>query len=71
MKVHYSKTEDIFMIQLSNKKVDDAYETEKMIVHVTKDKEPVLLEIFHASAFFKEEANILPDDIKSKYFSVQ
>lgn len=70
MKVHYDKREDILMIRLVRKKVDDAFETENMIVHVDKDREPVLLEIFNASEFFKEEARTLPADIKQKFFAV-
>ena len=69
MKVHYNKQEDIFMIELDEKKIDHAYETKNMIVHVSENREPVLLEIFNASKFFAEEAKILPSDIKQKFFS--
>ena len=70
MKVRYDKKEDILMIELMRKKVDDAFETENMIVHVDKDRQPVLLEIFNASQFFKEEAKILPTEVKQKFFAV-
>lgn len=69
MKVHYDKHEDILMIQLVNKKIDHAYETESMIVHVTENKEPVLLEIFDAKKFFALESKILPRKIKQEYFT--
>lgn len=69
MKVNYNKNEDILMIQLVNKKIDDAYETENMIVHISKKGEPVLLEIFSASKFFAEESKVLPKEIKQKFFS--
>lgn len=69
MKVHYDKNEDILMIQLAKKKIDHAYETENMIVHVTEDKEPVLLEIFEAKKFFAQESKILPRQIKKEYFA--
>ena len=69
MKVQYDKNQDIFMIQLANKKIDDAYETGNMIVHVTADREPVLLEIFNASNFFAQESKILPEEVKEKFFS--
>lgn len=69
MKVHYDKKEDIFMIQISNKKVDDAFETDEMIVHVTEKNEPVLLEIFNASRFFAEESKRLPEEVKQRFFS--
>ena len=69
MKVRYDKKENILMIELVNKKIDDAYETENMIVHVDKNKRPVLLEIFDAHQFFKEESKTLPLEIKQKFFA--
>ncbi len=57
------------MVELLRKKVDHAYEAETMIVHVSEDNEPVLLEIFDASAFLTEEAKTLPAEIKQKYFA--
>lgn len=69
MKVHYNQTEDVFMIELTRKKVDHAYETDSMIVHVSESNEPVLLEIFNASKFFSAEAKILPTQIKERFFS--
>lgn len=70
MKVRYDKEEDILMIELIHKKIDDAFETENMIVHVDKEREPVLLEIFNARQFFKKEAKTLPAEIKQKFFAV-
>lgn len=60
MKVHYDKSEDILTIQLAKKKVDDAYETGNMIVHVTESREPVLLEIFDATKFIMDINKTLP-----------
>lgn len=60
MKVHYDKDEDILMVELAHKKIDDAYETDQMIVHVTEDREPVLLEIFKASKFLKDLSRVVP-----------
>ena len=65
-KISYSEDVDILMIQLSNKKVDDAYETDRMIVHVDKDNEPVLLEIFHGKQYLKELGKSLPKDIQKE-----
>lgn len=70
MKVQYDKNEDILMIQLAKKKIDHAYETGSMIVHVTEDKEPVLLEIFEAKKFFALESKTLPRQIKEQYFAI-
>lgn len=55
------------MIQLSNKKVDDAYETDQMIVHVDKMGEPVLLEIFKASKFLKDLGKVVPKSIQREW----
>jgi len=69
MKVHYDKDEDILMIELARKKIDDTIETEHSLVSVTEKGEPVLLEIFDASKFFAEESKVLPKEIKQKFFA--
>lgn len=63
-KISYSPDVDILMIQLSDKKVDDAYETDRMIVHVDENDEPVLLEIFNGKKYLKELGKTLPKDIQ-------
>ena len=69
MRVHYDKDEDILMIELARKKVDDAYETDQMIVHVTEDREPVLLEIFKASQFLKDLGKVVPQNLQKEVWS--
>ena len=69
MKVHYDKDEDILMIELVRKNIDDTYETEHSLVSVDKKGEPVLVEIFEAKKFFSEESKALPKEIKQKFFS--
>ncbi|MBI3290251.1 DUF2283 domain-containing protein [Candidatus Microgenomates bacterium] len=72
MKVHYDKDEDILMIvlaQKSGKKVDDTYEMEHGYVSVDAQGEPVMVEIFEASKFFKEEGKVLPKEVKRKFFA--
>ncbi len=69
MKVHFNQDDNTLMVELLRKKVDHAYETETMIVHVSEDNEPVLLEILDASAFLAEEAKTLPEEIKQRYFA--
>jgi len=69
MKVHYDKDEDILMIELARKKIDDTIETEHSLVSVTEKGEPVLLEIFDASKFFAEQGKVLPKEIKQKFFA--
>lgn len=69
MKVHYDKDEDILMIELALRKIDDTYETEHSLVSVDEKGEPVLVEIFEASKFFAAESKALPREIKQKFFS--
>lgn len=63
MKVHYNQDEDVLMIELNNKKIDDAYEVENMIVHVSESREPVLLEIFKGSQLLKDTIIKLPKKV--------
>ena len=69
MKVRYDKDEDILMIELVRKNIDDTYETEHSLVSVDSKGEPVLVEIFKASKFFAEESKALPEEVKQKFFT--
>ncbi|MDO8577013.1 MAG: DUF2283 domain-containing protein [Candidatus Daviesbacteria bacterium] len=70
MKVHYDKDEDILMIVLSDKKIDDSYETkEGNIVSVAEDREPVMIDIFKASKFLKDLGKAIPKKIQSELWS--
>lgn len=69
MRVHYDKDEDILMIELDRKKIDDTVETEHGLVSVTEKREPVLIEIFEASKFFAAESRVLPREVKQKFFA--
>lgn len=69
MKVRYSKDQDILMIQLSNKKVDDSYESESAIVHTSADGDPVLLEIFGANKLLKMASKALPQKVRQEVFA--
>ncbi len=50
-KIKYSKDVDALLIELSDKKIDHAEEEGQMIIHFSKDGEPVLLEILDAKDF--------------------
>ena len=50
-KIKYSKDVDALLIELSEKPIDYAEEEGQIIVHFTKDGEPVLLEILDAREF--------------------
>lgn len=70
MKVHYDQKEDILMLVLSSKKIDDSYETETgNIVSVSQDKEPVMIDIFRASKFLKDLGKAIPKSIQRKVWS--
>lgn len=66
-RISYSEDVDILMIQLSDKKIDDSYETENSVVSVDKDGEPVLLEIFNGKQYLKELGKTLPKDIQKEF----
>ena len=50
-KVRYSKDVDALLVELSDKPIDYAEESGQIIVHFSKDDEPVLLEILDAKDF--------------------
>lgn len=68
-RVKYSEDVDILTIQLSDKKVDDSYDTEYGIVSVAEDGEPILLEIFNASKFLKDLKRAIPKNIQKQLWS--
>ena len=53
-KVLYEPEDDVLNIWFSEKPVDHAEQTGDVIVHFTKDKEPVYVEILDASKLLKE-----------------
>lgn len=50
-KIRYSKDVDALLIELSDKPIDYAEEEGQLIVHFTKNGEPVLIEILDAREF--------------------
>lgn len=51
MKIRYNREMDIATIEISPKKIDHAQEAQNIIIHFSKEDEPVLLEILDASEF--------------------
>jgi len=51
MKISYNRDEDIMLLEVSQEKIDFAEEMGPIIVHFTKERKPVLLEILDASEF--------------------
>lgn len=68
MKAHYDKDEDILMLNLSSKKIDDSYKTDSGIVEVAKDGEPVILTIFKASHLLKNLGKVIPKNLQRKFW---
>lgn len=58
MKVSYNRESDVLMIQVSEAKIDYAEEMGPIIVHFTKEGNPVLLEILDASEVISEVTKI-------------
>lgn len=50
-KIRYSKDVDALLVEFSDKQIDYAEEEGQMIIHFSKDGEPVLLEILGAKDF--------------------
>lgn len=65
----YEKEDDVLNIYLSEKPIDYAEQTGDMIVHFSKDAQPVYLEILDASIFLRRQAEDLPREIKQKFFA--
>ena len=61
-KIKYDKETDILMIEFSDKPIDYAEEEEQIIVHFTKNEEPVLLEILDAKEFIMNTLTSLVND---------
>ncbi len=58
-KVKYSKDVDALLLELSSQPIDYAEEAGQIIVHFSKEGEPVLLEILHAKEFLLNCLNSL------------
>lgn len=69
MKVKYYKEDNILVLTLSSEPYDYAEMEDGSVVHFTKDKKPVRIEILNANQFLKEQSKALPKEIKAKYFS--
>lgn len=71
MKLKYYKEDDILVMRFSNKPVDDSFEIDSAILEVDKNKEPVSLEILHASDFFNIASKELPIEVKRRFFQTR
>lgn len=65
----YENKDDVLNIYLSETPIDYAEQSGDMIVHFSKDDEPVYFEILDASKFLKRQGEDLPRAIKQKFFA--
>jgi len=66
-KIKYSRDVDALPIELSDKEIDYGEEEGQMIIHFSKDGEPVLLEILDAKDFI---LNSLSNLVKEKEIAI-
>ena len=59
MKIKYSESEDILLLEISSEKIDYAEEDGPLIIHYSERHKPVLIEILDAS-------NVLSSILKSE-----
>jgi len=69
MKAKYFEDADILSFQLSKKPYEYAEQSGDVIVHYSKEKKPVLIEIVNAAKFLKETNQSLPKRIQEKIFA--
>ncbi len=54
MKIQYNRTDDALLVHLHEGIIDYAEDAEGVIVHFTKDHQPVLIEVLEASEFLSK-----------------
>lgn len=59
----YDKEDDVLMIWFSKDNINFAEQTGNVIMHFSKQKRPVLMEIIDATAFLKHAAMKFPKNI--------
>lgn len=69
MKVKYHKDDDLLVIELSRKAFVDAEREGDFIVHFSKEKHPVLIEVLNASRFLKQTGKAVPKRNRHQFFS--
>ncbi|MEK7521565.1 MAG: DUF2283 domain-containing protein [Patescibacteria group bacterium] len=69
MKIKYYKEDDLLIIELSKKVFQDAEMEGDFIVHYTKKREPVLIEVLNASKFLKATSKAIPKSTKQQIFA--
>lgn len=71
MKARYYPEDDLLVLRFSEKIYDYAEKIGSFIIHYTKDKEPIMLEILKASQFIRETTEALPYPTLNKILHAQ
>ncbi len=71
MKARYYPEDDLMVLKLLEKPYDYAEKIGTFIIHYTKNKEPVMLEILNASQFIRETTEALPYPTLNKILHLQ
>ena len=58
MKIKYDRDADILTLEISENGIDHAEEAGPMIIHLSEDNKPVLVEILDASQFLADMTRI-------------
>ena len=58
MKLSYDREKDILTVETSEGSIDHAEEIGPIILHLTKENKPILLEILDASEFLSEVSKV-------------
>lgn len=58
-KISYERDADVLTVEVSKKPIEFAEMIGNIIVHFTKDNDPVLLEILEASKFLSQAENLI------------
>lgn len=66
-KMIYEPKDDVLNIWLSRKPIDYAEQTGDVIVHFTKDREAVYIEVLDASKLLKDLSKTLPKSLKQSW----
>ena len=71
MRVSYDRETDIMLVETSKGKIDFAEEVGPIIVHFTKDRKPVLLEILDASEFISNLSRVSMRTEKEEFIPIK
>lgn len=71
MRVRYDRAKDILLLEVSHKKIDFAEEVGPIIVHFSKERHPVMLEILDASEFLTRLTTATIKTKEDKFIKLQ